>query len=345
MSTGVSYDHTAAAAIYSTSNQFSWAQALLVPGVQAAANILLLNKQKDHYDSISATQRSLIDVAVTNYFNCIESLLPSFADAYPDVPQAAEYVPVDPCAEQGALIECNIGHIKRSADWADCINRYHEQSDITRAVVLDPRWLASADLYSVSMLDLLRGKLPVGDVVDVLTDSAEAACLTGRVGGCRSLVARDLGLSRLRAQAAGREELRRQAAWMESISPVRRHADIRELMQTPEQRIGLALTQAQLIQNSLQNLYNRNAQKPPHRMAELQMRLERCINRLQHEAAKGSLVNTFVPNYAAILQPQIQAVASELGKAFSPASSPMSSYSTPSMSGRGQMGVDPYSFK
>lgn len=342
------YDHTGAAAIYATSNQLSWAQALLVPGLQAAANILILERQKSYYDDISNEQKATIDLAVANYLACIDGLLPMFEDAYPDVPEAAEYVPVNPCQEQGDTIECNIGHIARANDWAYCINRLHEQNDLTRAVAFDPRWLVNMDLSSMTIQDLLRGKFPVSDLMEVMTDTAEQSCLTGRIGGCRHLTSRNLGISRLRMQHTGREELRKNAKMFEDISPHRRQRGIEEMMQTPQQRIALALTQAQLIQNSLQNVNNQNAQKPPHRLAELQMRLEKCINKLQHEASKASLVNSYVPNYAAILQPQIRALAGAagmaIGGAFGGASTTQSSYNSPSVGGNYQdlMGANPF---
>jgi hypothetical protein len=309
-----SYDAAAAATIQAGSNVFSWAQALLVPGIQAAANILLMEKQKSDYDSIVSQQRSFLDAAVSQYINGIDALIPLFDDAYPDVPQAAEYVPIDACCIQRATIECNIATMPRADVYASSLSRYHEQSSVVRAITFDPRFLVSMDLASVQISDLLRGKLPVGDVVEILTDNAELAALTGRIGATRRTTARDLGLSKLRSQAAGREELRSHHSFIsQSVSPLSRLGDIRDMVQTPAQRIALALTQAQLIQNSLQNLYNQQAQKAPHLMAELQTKIQKVITRLQFQANKATLVNTYVPNYTAILEPMVKSVASAIG--------------------------------
>ena len=309
-----------AAAIYAGSNIFSWTQALLVPGIQAAANILLMNKQKSDYDDIVNVQRQLVGIAVQNYVTGIDSLLPDFEGALPTVPEAAEYVPIDACCIQRATIECNIATTGRADVYARGVNRLHEQNDIIRAIVLDPRFLVSADITSLTINDLLRGRLPVGDVVDVLTDNAEAAALNGRIGNTRRSTMRDLGVSKLRAQALGRNEFHKNLQSMnQNVSPMSRQADIREMMQTPAQRIALALTQAQLIQNSLQNKNNQLAQKDPYLLAQLQAKLDRTILKLQFEANKATLVNQFVPNYAAILQPQIRAVAGAIGDQISPA--------------------------
>ena len=309
-----SYDASAAATIYAGSNVFSWAQALLVPGAQAAANILLMEQQKSDYEDIVNQQRVLLDAAVNQYISGIDALIPLFEDAYPDVPQAAEYVPIDACCIQRATIECNIATMPRADVYASSLSRYHEQSAIVRAVVFDSRFLTSMDMASVQISDLLRGRMPVADVVEILTDNAELAALTGRIGNTRRTTARDLGLSRMRAQAAGREELRAHHGFIsQAVSPLSRLGDIRDMVQTPAQRIALALTQAQLIQNSLQNLYNQQAQKSPHLLAELQTKIQKVITKLQFQANKATLVNTFVPNYAAILQPMVQSIAQAIG--------------------------------
>jgi hypothetical protein len=294
---------------------------LLVPGVQAAANILLMEKQKSDYDKIVAIQRTLLATAVSRYVTDLDALMPLFADALPDVPQAAIFAPVDACCVQGAAIECNLSHIERAALWAATTNRAKEQDAIVRSVVFDPNFLVNMAMTSDQIRDLLRGILPVGDVIEVLSDNAEQAQMTGRIGSSRKTTMRDLGLSKLRGQAAGREEFRRHHQFIGSvIAPVSRVSNIDDMMQTPQQRVALALTQAQLIQNSLQNLYNRNAQKAPYLLAQLQTKIQKVITKLQFEANKATLVNTFVPNYAAILQPMIKSVAGAIGDTIQPAS-------------------------
>lgn len=333
-------DHTGASIVYSASNTFSWAQQLLIPGIQAAANILLLERQRGLYDEIATEQRALIDVSLTNYLSRLDQILPLFEAAYDEVPAAAEYVPVDPCQEQGCTIECNISHIVRADVWASCVNRHTEQNDITRAIALDPRYLANIDIFSLSVQDLLRGKLHTSDVMEVMTDTAEQGALAGRIGGVTNLTNRNLGISRIRAQAAGRKAMREQMAMLnQDVSPIARQVHINDMMVTPQQRIGLALTQAQLIQNSLQNVFNQAARKPPHLLAELSLQLDGIINRLKGEASKASMVNGFVPDYATALQPQMHDVANKFNTTITktvgaaPPRAPQTSYSTPSEGG------------
>lgn len=308
------------AAIYAASAIASWAQALLVPGIQAAANLQLMSRQKSDYDKITAVQRSFLSTAIANYISGVDALLPEFQNALPSVPQAAQYIPVDACCVQGATIECNISHVERAAAWAVASDHHKNQHAIVRATVFDPNFLTNMAITSDQVLAALRGILPIGDVVDVVSDAAERAAMTGRIGNSRKSTLRDLGLSKMRMQALGREELRRHHAFVaSSISSIGRVANIDDMMQTPQQRIALALTQAQLIQNSLQNLYNRNAQKEPYLLAQLQTKLQKVITKLQFEANKATLTNTFVPNYAAILQPAIRSVAGAIGDRIDPA--------------------------
>ena len=339
MGVNLSADHVGAATVYSASNTFSWGRALLIPGVQALANIRLLEYQKDKYEDIRRDQSAILDTALNNYLAGVGAITGSadFDNAYPDVPQAAEYVPVDPCLVAADTIACNISQTGAAYSWASALSRLHYQNDLTRAVVFDPRWMMHLEHYSISLRDLVRGRYQFPDLVtDISTDSSEEACFSARIKGCRALRPRNLGISKERMQAAGRDEMRQQAGLFDKISPLGRQADIREMMQTPEQRIALALTQAQLMQNSLQNYFNSQAAKPPPTLAKINLRLEKAINRLTLEASKASMTNSFVPNYAAIFGPQVNQLLSGFANSYStgtPPSVPQSSYSSPSVGG------------
>ena len=306
----------AGAALYLASNIYSWSEAKQMPELQAKANERVLNKQKDHYDAISDKQRSILSSAIDSYLGSISSLLggTDFEDAYADNPEAAEYVPVNACCVQGSTIECNISHADRADAYVRYINRRTEQNDLTHILAMDPRFMVTLDIQSKSIQDLTRGILSVGDVIEVLSDNAEQASLTGRIGNTRKTTARDLGISKMRAQAAGRKEFREATAWANStVSPLQRQHEIGEMMQTPQQRIALALNQAQLIQQSLQNKNNAEAQKDPYLLAELQTKIQMHITRLQSKSSEALLVNSHVPNYAATVVPQTNNVSGLVG--------------------------------
>jgi predicted RNase H-like nuclease (RuvC/YqgF family) len=291
----------AGAALYVASNIYSWSEAKRMPDRQAEANKKVLALQKEQYDALSKQQRDILNAAINTYMSEVNSLLSGtdFEDAFPDVPEAAEYVPVDTCCVQGSTIECNISHTQRADDYVRYINRLHEQNDLTHALAGDPRFLVTLDIQSKSINDLSRGLLPVGDVVEVLGDNAEQASLVGRIGNTRKTTARDLGISKLRAMAAGRKEFREATTWFNtSVSSIQRQMSIQTMMLAPQERITLALHQSQLIQQSLQNKNNALAQKSPHLMAELQTKLQQIITKLQAKSSEALLVNTHLPNPA-----------------------------------------------
>lgn len=317
-----------AAVIYAASNIYSWSEAKRMPKLQAEANKEVLRLQKEHYDAISKEQREILNAAIDFYLVNTQDLLDGddFENAFPDVPIAAEFVPVDACCVQGATIECNIDKSERADVFAQNINRLHERNDLVHVLQFDPRFLVTLDIQSQSVQDLTRGILPIGDVVEVLTDNAERASLTGRIGNTRKTTARDLGISKLRAQSEGRREFREATAWVNSaVSPQNRQVNLMDMMVNPTMRIQLALQQAQLIQQSLQNKNNALAQKEPFLMAELQLKMQRDIVRLQQKASEALLVNTHVPNFAAIVpsptMSNITGLVGSIGQAISNANS------------------------
>jgi hypothetical protein len=304
----MSLDQTGAALVYAGSTAVSWAKTLLVAGAQAKANLHLMEKQHRAYSRIRREQRELTQLAINSYADGVTNLLDDMSGAYPDVPEAARYTPVDPCAELRDLASCNLERAPRAGAWAACINRFNVQNDIARMVMFDPRWTSNMDLHAMTLGDLLRGRFPA--TKPLLSESAELDAFEERnpEGGYKT--PRNYGLSRSRMTELGKAELGEEAQMMSQVAPPNRRSDLRFLMDDPANRVALALSQAQLIQNSLQNLFNRNAEKPPHRLAILNARIERLINRLQFQASKANMIDSHVPNYAAIYQPAINALTS-----------------------------------
>ena len=289
--------------------------ATLMPALQAAATIAILKRQKDQYNEIADDRIRLMEQAVKNYCDAIDACIASgvFREAFGSVPDAILYDPVNPEQEHDGLINDNLKTLPAAQRHMQAVNRLVENNDVARMVALDPKYLVNLQMESCQIKDLLAGKLPVDDVIEVMTDTAEQACLLGRIGNTKGLTARNLGISRVRAQAAGRAAFERHNNMLNrDVSPISRQSNLIDLLQTPQQRIALALTQAQLIQQSLQNAANADAAGDPTTYAELQAKLQKINNRLGVEAQRGNMINQFVPNYAAILQPQIQSLTEAL---------------------------------
>lgn len=305
---------TIAAQAYQAESTAAWAQRLILQGLIAAAQIALLQKQKDDYDEIAQEQRDLIDDGIEKYCECIEDVEDDIEDAYPGVAQAALYDPVDDCAMQAATISCNLDNTTSADEYARRVNQFHHLAEQARVSFFNTSFMSDLAIYNNGIRELLNGRIPISDVADIVSDVNEQACLRGAIGCTCKETARSLGVSQLQAMEQGRQSFDRGLASInQNVSPVARMVDIRDMMQSPAQRINLALQQAQLIQNSLQNAYNLAVQVPLGRTAKLQARIQKCITLLSTRLSKANLVNTYVPNYATALTPTINQFANALG--------------------------------
>jgi len=287
---------------------------LLVPALQAAATLTILEKQKDLYDDLADDRIELIDEAVEKYVASVLSFTGGglARDAFGTVPDAAEFVPIDNQEELYANINDNLQNLPAAERLIVAANRMNENNDIARLLRFSPDALHQAQQNSTTILRLMHGHLEVDTLVDLTTDQAENAAFTGRTGNTRRSTARALGLRRMDMVRLGRQEMSRQADWSEKVSSTRRQLSIQDFVSTPSQKIGLQLSLAQLIQQSLQNKNNADAAGDPTKFAEFQGKMQMATAVLGQEAQRGNMINQFVPNYAAILQPAIESISESL---------------------------------
>lgn len=298
---------------YEAANQFSWGQQVLIPGLQAAANILILEYQKEAYEEIEERRIDYIDAAVEAYCECMEDLMADLEDATDSIPEPAIYQPFSPAGEQQDTICDNIDRVPSATAYVKMINNNHLEADMARAVALNPNYYCLNEITWNTIEDLMKGDLPIGLTVETLTKSAEESATNGRLGRACGQFRRNIGLVDYRVQRAARAERREELQFAnQNISSLQRQGDIREMMVTPQQRFGYALQQAQLIQNSLQNAYNACAKAAPYKMQEIQIKLQKCTQQMQLLAGKAGLVSGYVPNYAGVLNSQVRDLASGL---------------------------------
>lgn len=297
----------------------AWVQALAVASLQVAAMKKLLSLQKDAYDDIASKQIGYVETAVNQYLLSLNNdLLPTFKDAFPDVPQAAPYTLVNTEKVVFDQMVENIRNLPQTEEYITRVGYLQRTNFIARLALLSPGFLQNLQYTSYQIRDLLEGKLSVGDIVEITTDSAELAQITGRIGAGGKTTLRNLGISRMRAQAAGRAALVDHLRMInQDISPLGTEPTLDQQMINPANRLALAIQETQLMQNSLQNIYNTAAQKPPTRLAELQAKLQAAIARLTWSANKGNMTNQFVPNYAAVFGPSLQSLTSSIGNLIS----------------------------
>lgn len=292
---------------YEAANEFSWGQQLLLPAIQAAANLLILEWQKRQYDDIEARRVGYVDAAVEEYCACMHALMADIKEAADEVPEPAHYQPFSPSGEQCDTVRDNLAAVPRTQEYVLTLNQNSQEADLARAVMLNPKYYQMNEITWCSIESLIKGELPIGLTVETLTRSAEDSVSNGRLGRACGNFRRNLGLVDYRVQRAGREEQRlERASQNQDISSLEKQGDIRDMMVKPEQRFGFALQQAQLIQNSMQNANNAYARKAPFLMQQVQVKLQKCTQQMQLLAGKAGLVNGYVPNYAAVLNTQIR---------------------------------------
>ena len=294
---------------------------IVAAGVAAASQILLvermIDKQEKMWDHVATKQIQSVEVALDEYAKAVASILPTFKDAYPEVPVAARFVPVDPQTEQFNQMIANILTAPKAAEYMVAANHWHRVNYQARVELLSPGFTVAFALHMRQIESLMAGQLPVDEAVGVTTDIAENAAMLGKTGNTRMLTSAAMGIRRLQIQQLGRDELGRRITWIQGISPVESEVTLDSLMVKPERRLLFALEQAQLLQNDLQNANNAAAQKAPHKMAELQTKLQKIVATLSFNANKANMQNQFVPNFPGLFGPTISKLATSITDAFS----------------------------
>lgn len=299
--------------------------AIAAPTAQAIATIRILEKQNDLYEGISKKRIKEMDEAVTHFVKAINRQIHNpnndkrrFRDAFGEKPKVAKFVPVDTGAAGKNAAEDSLRAVPAAKRAIEASNRIMEQESLVRAMVLDGRYVCVEDVTSCTISDMINGHLPVSDVVEIVKDVAEQAAMLGRIGNTHDLTARHLGISRLRCKISGINiHFQHLQSLNQNVHRVGDRVAISDFLQTPAQRLGFALTQAQLIQQSLQNEYNMDAAGHPTDMGILQARMQQAIMVLGTEAQRGNMINQFVPNYAALLAPAIDSITQGLIKPVS----------------------------
>ena len=134
------------ASAYTANNGFNLAQDLIIPGIQAVANISILRYQKAQYDDIEERRVGYLESAVRNWCTCIDDLLESIEAATDDVPEAAMYQPVSTAGEQFDTIQNNNEMMYHAALYAKNIGQNNLEVDIARSVALNPKYYAMNEI-------------------------------------------------------------------------------------------------------------------------------------------------------------------------------------------------------
>jgi hypothetical protein len=280
-----------------------WGQRLLAPAAEAAATLGLLKYQEGRYDDKLRDRLKFLEAAIKEWTTGVDALVLDAKVATDDIPAAAIYQPVQPSGEQLQTILDQVENLEYTRDYALMITQFHREHELARAEAMNPNFTDLMNVTWISIDDLVNGKLPIDEVMEITTDLSENALLQVRIGNIKNQTIQSLGISRLRAQQLGRSEHRLELqSQSQNISPLSRMGDLRDMVVRPETRIAIALQQGQLIQQSLQNDNNALARKAPYLKEQMNLRMQKLIAQMQLSASKGSMGLNAVPNYAAALE-------------------------------------------
>lgn len=210
-------------------------------------------------------------------------------------PKAAEYKPVDFNQEQLNSIYQNLTSLgKGNGDLMRQSNEYIDTDAMKRAGRFIPGYRQNIKTLGHATGDLVSGRLPYDDVLNIVGDRANLTGAMGIPGTDGPATMRDLGLSRLDAIKTGSGLMQNMVQMAETINPMSRRMRPQDNMVSPLDRIRLTMEQNQLIQQSDQNRNNIEAGISPSQQARNQIQLAQAGSAGADTAAIGSAIGGIV---------------------------------------------------
>lgn len=197
-------------------------------------------------------------------------------------PKVATYQPVDFDAEQINSILANLGAQPDAAELMRVSNGAIDADALTRARKFIPNYEQNMRIEGKNATDLLNGRLPYDDVLDIVSDRQGLSNTLGTPGGSANATLRDLGISRLEAMKTGQGVMQVMVQMADQINPVSRRMRGTEMFINPTDRIRATIEQNQLIQQSMQSKNNLDAGISPTENVNAQLMLN---SRMQPQPA------------------------------------------------------------
>ena len=192
-------------------------------------------------------------------------------DLLGDVPDAAPYEQINLSEEQINSILANIGALPNMQHLVSSTNRGITKDALDRAKRMIPGYMNSMRTMGSNAEDLLSGRLPFEDVMDIAGDRNSMTGALGIPGTGGAATLKDLGLSRMDAMKSGTGMLGDMISMAETVSPRGGYMTPQSMMVSPMERIKMQTEQNTLDQQSRQNANNLAAQADPTDLAIAQL--------------------------------------------------------------------------
>lgn len=184
------------------------------------------------------------------------------------IPEAALYEPVDYGETQTQTLVDNYQNLDAMGWLSNKANRLLSKQDLRRAERFIPGFRSIMETQANNTADLVNGRLPYDDVLQIAGNSNQLANAMGTPGTGAPGTLRDLGISQLQGMQTGQGLLQGMVGIAEQVSPVARYSRPQDFMLTPSQTIPWEIEQQQLIQQSTQNANNLAAGVSPTQLAQ-----------------------------------------------------------------------------
>lgn len=188
-----------------------------------------------------------------------------------DVPDAAMYDPVDFDRAQIEAIMANRDALPDIQQVMAGANTAISNDAIRRAIKLIPGYMQSMRTMGSNTNELINGRLPFEDVMDIVGDRGAMTGALGIPGTGGAATLKDLGISRMDAMKTGSGMLGDMIGMAETISPRGSYVTPQSMMVSPMDRIRNEMEQNGLVQQSNQNFNNLAAQADPNDLAIAQL--------------------------------------------------------------------------
>lgn len=194
-------------------------------------------------------------------------------EVFGSVPEHAPYEPIDLTQSQIDTIRGNLSSLQLAGELSDKTNDIILGQDLKRIRALVPEYDTNINRMGDVTRDLLLGRLPYGDVLDITANRSELSANMGIPGGGANATLRDLGLSRLGAIQQGGSMFQQMLQVAQAVNPHERRMTPQSMFFTPPQRAELDIMQAQLKQQSEQSKNNLEAMPDPVAAGKFQLAL------------------------------------------------------------------------
>lgn len=195
------------------------------------------------------------------------------SDIFGSVPDAALYNPVsdiDWTKSQRDTINGNLVNFGAASKLAGATNSFNLDQSLNRINTLVPNYQTNLNSMGNVTRDLLLGKLPYSDTMDITGNRSSLSASMGVPGGATNATLKDLGLSQLSAEQSGANMFQQMLTGAQQVMPTSAMTSPSSMFLDPTTRAQLDLSQrgqnieqAQLEQQSSQSANNLAASADP----------------------------------------------------------------------------------